>query len=564
MRDFQIVLRVGLRIWWRRASVRRWKGLLGLLPALVLIGGLGVAMGVGAFHLFGFLEGALVGRPELLKALELNILALYALITAVMVLVNALGTVYATIYESEDNAFFLSTPLRAGAVLAARLAAVCFGNVVAIAPPATAPFVAYGLARGVSGGYYVAVLGGYVAYVLSVVGLAALVTTLAVRFVPGPRLKRGAMILMLLCLLSFIFALNFVMFSLDTQGGPLPLLQRLANVRIGSLEIFPHVWLARVAIGAGTAEMAWLPLGALVLLAGLLLGVLIALAPALYLGGWASSQEAARTSRGHLAWTRYRAARRGSAPVRSSLQALFGKEMKIALRSPMFWYLLGVAPVGIGFSIAQFSQRHAAQEISTGRTALLLGMVLVGSSLSSLMFAGTSLSREGHILPLWLCWPIQPRAAFLSKVLAGLPVPLILAAVGLGVVSRFLPQGSFAPLLAPAALVITAVVSAVVALDTITPNYKTTENLMSSENSFAKVMSAYLGLVGIALLMVIFSFPGYYHRLPLVSGLTPGQAVVCGWGALAAVCAGITYGSFRLGTRAIGRLLSEGDPGSGA
>jgi len=145
-------------------------------------------------------------------------------------------------------------------------------------------------------------------------------------------------------------------------------------------------------------------------------------------------------------------------------------------------------------------------------------------------------------------------------------LPLGLTTIGLAAYSWFLPQGSFAPLLAPAVLVLVAMMSMVVALDALTPRYQIDQGLMpgtgSGGQSIGKLLMAYYGVFGIGLFMVAFNFPGYHQRLPWVAGLERGQAVALGWGGMVMLSAVVTYASYRLGTRALHRLLSQGGGGA--
>ncbi len=562
MRDFLLVLRAHVGVSWRRLGRGgRAAGL--LLLGIGLVVGFAALLARGTVVMLRGLHDVLAGYPELVPAVEGNLLLMWSLFVVAIVLSNALHTTYATLYGSDDTGFLLATPLSTRSVFAARLTASMAGY-VAVAVPTFGPFVAYGMAYGAGARYYVTAALAYFGFLALMVAVAALFITLVMAFVPGARLKQWLMTLGLLIGLAIVFGTQYVAAGVDRQGGVVALLQRIGGFNLGGIPVLPHVWLARAtqaAVAGGGLNYVLALLG-LTALAGF---VLVNYASRVYTVGWAGGQEAQRRRvRAPRRRSTTTAAAKGRSPLASPFWGLARKDFLASARTPVLWYLLLVGAVVVAFQIINMVRARSGQPVDEGVRLLLLGFVLGGASFSGSVLAGSAFSREGGNFGLVQSWPVPATTVFLGKVAAALPVPLAASVAGLLAVSRFTPV-AFAPLwryLPVVVLSILSVLSLMALLDTFFPDFSYEKGFEpgsrgSGTTVIKTLVSVYGGIGIIVLMMATLSFGFTYGRFGWAQSLTQGQAGALAYALFVAEAALFTVGAVALGSRRLAALAQR-------
>lgn len=77
---------------------------------------LAVAVGYGAFRLFDYVRTTLATMPQLVSAIEINILNGVSLFMLMIVFTTGIQTTYKTIYESDDLGFLMAQPVPVQAI----------------------------------------------------------------------------------------------------------------------------------------------------------------------------------------------------------------------------------------------------------------------------------------------------------------------------------------------------------------------------------------------------------------------------------------------------------------
>jgi len=550
-----------------------------LVVRLSIVAGFTILTAKGAAAALSALAAISSEWPELTVALELNLLASWALLIVVMVLVNAMHSSYVTMYEAEETGFLLALPLSGATVLANRLTASLAGYAV-FAMPALGPFLAYGTAHGASWQYYVLTFAIIAAFLVLLVSGAALFITLVMAYVPGVSVKRWLMSLGLLVGISIVFATQYAATNLDGSGDLLALLERLGRLSGSGAALMPHVWLARAAQAAVSGGgPGWALL--LISTAGLTTALVVTLAGGAYVRSWAGGQETQRRSRrarSVASKARQGVMQRQGAAAWSATPfwAIARMDLLKALRTPVAWYLVATGLVIVGFQVVSVARAlGGAAPVDPGQAdrwrLLLLGFAIGGPAMAGSALASSAFSSEGRNFGLMRSWPVASRTLFMAKVLAPMPMPFVAAAVALTVLSRVVdipwpPLGVYLPVIA---LCLLPMLSVMALVDLTFPDFATgSQGGTSSHASGTAVIRRLLALYGgvgiVAVMVLTLGFGTYHHQMGWVwaAALSPSQAGLAGAVAFVAEATLFTALAVHLGTRRLDRLSRHNPQGT--
>jgi len=530
MADFWLVLRMHLRLSLRNLGRGRGRGLIGAVIAVLLFAAVGVATAYGSHRLFSSLGSVLGDYPEIQQLVVTNFMLLAGIITVAFVLTNAMQGIYAAVFMSEDTGYLLAMPLNPRSLFGARLAGSYLTHIAAMLPVTFGPFLALGLASRAGASYYAAMTLGYVAYLAIVVGIAALFITIVLAFVPGSRMKQILMISGLLVGVVLVFGIQYLTTTILARGDLSSAWARFAGLSLGGqTSLLPHVWLARVAVGAAYGADGWMLYLALLLAVALALAaVLIGYAGAVYVRGWASLQDVGTGKRAARGGRQVRLdARPGRSALAHPLWAVAKKDFLVSLRSPIHWYLLAIGLIVVGFQIVNLMGGHS---VPGGRELFVTGMIIAGASMNSVVMAGSALSREGESFGLLRTMPVRGISIYWSKILAALPLPLVFVSGALIGVSRIPSLGmtSAWPYMLIAMMTLPSMFAVLLLLDALMPDFGFDQGMQPGSRraggTVIKLLVLVYGSFGlVALLMSTIALPGYYTRFAWLSGLTPDQ-----------------------------------------
>jgi len=558
MRDYLLVLRAQLGTS-RRTLGRGLRGARLLLLGLILAGGFAAFATRGVLSMFGGIRQALVEYPQLLPAVEQNLLTMWSLFVVAIVFSNALHTTFASLYGSEETGYLLSTPLNPQAVFAARLTS-SIGGYVLFAVPAFAPFVAYGIVNAAGPGYYMTVGITYLAFFTFLVAVASLFITAVMAFVPGVRLKQWLLVLGLAIGLGMVFGSQLVATGIGGGNKLLALLERIGGYNLTGFTVLPHVWLVRTAQSAvGGAGYGWALLTAG--LSAATFALLVLFAGRVYTIGWAAGQEEQRrrprpvsSRRRGLSGIDAAGIPPGRSPFATPFWAIARKDLLTGLRTPLMWYLVLVGAVVVTFQVINLMRSTAGQPPSSGTAIILLSFVSGGASFSGFVYAGSAFSREGGNFSLLSSWPVSTAALFAGKVAATLPVSVTVGIVGLVIVGHVAP-GILGPFWRNLPVLVSTLVPALslmALLDTLFPDFSFERGFQPGSRGSAStvvktLVSLYSGIGIVVVLTIAFYFGSYYSRFKWASGLSAAQARMAGYALHLVAATVLTAASFLLG-----------------
>jgi len=582
MREYCWLTMAQLRLVIRRIRRGDRSLLSSLLVRLLIIAGFTLLTAKGAAAALNAIVAISSEWPELAAALELNLLASWALLIVVMVLVNAMHSTYVTMYTDEETGFLLAMPLSSATVLANRLTASLAGYAV-FAMPALGPFWAYGAAHGASWQYYTLIMMLIAAFLLLLVAIAALFVTLVMAYVPGAALKRWLMAAGLLVGLAIVFATQYAATNLTGDGDLLALLERLSRLGGAGGVALPHVWLAhaaQAAVSGGGPGWALLLVGT----AGLVTALVVRLAGSAYVRGWAGGQEAQQRRRRTRPVTRKGSRggglrRDGDAVAWSATPfwAIARMDLLKALRTPVAWYLVATGLVIVGFQVISVARALGGtapvdpEQIDRWRM-VLLGFAIGGPAMAGSALGSSAFSSEGANFGLVRSWPVTSRALFIAKSVAPLPMPFAAASAALVAISRFVdipwaPVGAYLPVIA---LCLLPMLSVMALVDLTFPDFATgsqggTPSRGASGSAVIRRLLALYGGIGMVALMVLtFGFGSYYRQTDWswAVALSPGQANLVGAAAFALEAVMLTALAVQLGTRRLDSLSRRNPKGT--
>jgi hypothetical protein len=533
MGDFWLVLRLHSSLTLRGVvQGKRW-GRLALAFGAALFAALAYGVTRGTHSLLVFLGRALADYPDVHQGIIQNLLMGWSIMVVAFILVNAMSSIYGTLYGSEDTGYLLATPLNPRSLFAARFVESLVSYVVMALPAGFGPFVAFGLVSGAGAGYYLVSLLAFLAYLVVLVSLAAAFITVVLGFVPGGRFKRLLMMAGLVTGLAIAFGIQYLATNIAHTPDQLGLLRGIGELGLGRWPVLPHVWLVRAAAGTAAGEAGALCyVGLLIVLASALVAALVWSAATVYVRGWASMQEAdggrRRRRRGQRSATSR--ALSGRSLLAHPFWAIARKDLVVSLRFPIHWYMVAIGVILAGFQLVGL--RMQGDRVYAGQPPFIASMMVVGgASLGAALMAGSSFSREGDNIGLLQTWPVAPLTIFWAKICGALPVPLLLVSAGVVGFARLAGVQSIPlwPNLALAWAIIPSLLVVLLGVDTLMPNFRFTAGLQpgskhGSGAAFKTLIIAYASFAMIALGFATWGLHGSYTQIAWLAGLSPEAA----------------------------------------
>ncbi len=435
------------------------------------------------------------------------------------------------LYHMKDMQLLASLPITQGKVFAVKFIMVLISEIGTFVLFLVPIIIIYGLQMGASYDFYlkalvVVLLGAFIPMAVS-----SLLAALLVRTSVFTRKKDLIAIIGGFIFFTAIFAMNMLI-STNLQGllmnGGVANLQQEQRALINAIATGfpPSAWAARALIEPGLAGLGSLGLFALVSLAGT--GVAAFIAGRMYFSGALAQLESARSKPKDVS--------RSYGKVSSPVNAIFIKEWKVILRSPIYALnsLFGIiiGPMMLFFlTIGSGRNKQGMEQL--GR--LLSGQSLIASlALCGLMIfvgamnpaAATVISREGKAFWIAKMVPVSAKQQIKGKFYFGCSIALlgVLATAVLGGIILKLPILSVMAGAIVAILLGTAVSAISVLLDMAKPKLLWESEQQAIKQNMNAFFATMLGF------LVILSFGYFGFRL-----VTSGMSAVLIWGILIAV-----------------------------
>lgn len=560
MGDFWLVLRLHSFLTLRGVVRGKRRGRLGLAFGVTIFAALAYGVTRGTYSLLVFLGRALADLPDVRQGIIQTLLMGWSIMVVAFILVNAMSSIYGTLYGSEDTGYLLATPLDPRSLFAARFVESLVSYVVIALPASFGPFVAFGLVSGSGAVYYVVSLLAFLAYLVVLVSLAAVFITVVLGFVPGSRLKQLLMMSGLVTGLVFVFGTQYLATNLAHTPDQLGLLRGIGELGLGRWPVLPHVWLVRAAAGTAAGETgALFYVGLLVAVAAALVAALVSSAATVYVRGWASMQEAegGRRRRRRGQHSTARGVLSGRSLFAHPFWAIARKDLVVSLRYPIHWYMVAIGVILAGFQLVGLRMQGA--RVYAGQPPFITSMMVVGgASLGAALMAGSSISREGDNVGLLQTWPAAPLTVFWAKICGALPVPLLLVTAGMAGFARFAGVQSTPlwPNLALAWAIIPSLLVVLLAVDALMPNSKFMAGMQPGSKHgsgavFKTLIIAYASFAMIALGFATWLLPGYYTQIGWLAGLSSEAVTRLAYFLFAVQTVGVMLIVPRLGARRI-------------
>lgn len=409
--------------------------------------------------------GSQIGQPE--------VAFVFAVLTAsAIVFFFGLAAVISVFYFSTDLDILVPLPLRPGAIVLSKFAAILVGEYVAalvmFGPTATA---------------YAQIIGGGVLYWLSVavvgllipvipLALASVLSLVLMRFI-NRRHRDLLLVVFSLALLTLIMGFQMSVLSTMPQGDPAEYIQQLLSGQLRLVNLVgrgfpPAVWAAGAIAASGLERLGGF--AAYVALSGFAVWLMAAVGARFYYLGLIGGHELARRRvTGRLAELA-RAGARARTVQGGVLRALFLREWRLFMRVPLYVMngfiaslIVPILLVVPAFSADPDVERLLALMDSGGpRLFVTLGVgALIVFLVTLNTTASSAVSREGKYFWISKVIPVSPEKQAQGKMLfagAGalvstIPVVIILA-VGLKVNAVSLAGGTILGLLAAGVLLL--------------------------------------------------------------------------------------------------------------
>lgn len=465
MRTFWILFwaqmrnRLGLSVLQSTFRTDKKRFLRDALIALCAVVGVGSVVFAYAFmvsSVFQIAQGPFAFVREML-------MALLFLFMPIMMLITGTATMLGTLYFGRDAELLAALPARQRTVFASKFAQVLFFEYLFVLGLCLPPVILY--APGFSLSYAARALGVMILLPFIPLTLSAALSLLLMRM--GALVRHRDMLTVAAAFVGIgaIFAFQAYIMktgeeNLSAQAILTFLMSRksLVDLLVGMYP--PSGWALRALSEAGASAFG--QLGLLALASGLCLAATLWLSGRLYERGLSAAGETASGGR--------RRGKAAPARPRSQAQAVFLREWRIVLRTPVYAMnaLIGIPMAPILLCMLTFAMPAGLQ----GMAAMLggaidpglvtLGLTALLALIASLNTAGvTAYSREGSLLGLNLSLPVCGRTLTLGKHLFGVSIAaatilagLLAAVFALGVT---LAQAAYA---SAAALVFAATVNA--------------------------------------------------------------------------------------------------------
>ena len=430
-----------LRYKFRNEPGKKWAALAIGLSVLVGFGSFIVLYSVMVFAIY--IASSALGNPEI-------VLLLTFLFGQLLILVFGVFYIMSNFYFSSDIELLIPLPLKPSHIVASRFAVVMINEYLTLTPVLLPPIIIYGLGTGAGLFYWIKALLLFVASPVIPLAVCSLFVMALMRVVNIS--KKRDLLAIIGGIAGLFIALGFnLLIQQMPKNNELDYFKNLLESSYGFIETVgkrfpPSLWATWGLSLPGTDGALYFIL--FLLVAVVLFIALLWLANRVFLYSILSGAKSGRNRRGVDLGSDKAEYNRGSSPLR----ALFSKEWKLMLRTPVYM-LNGVAGSVIGpailimmFIVQRNNQEFAAitrylenpenaMYIALGGLALMLFMSLTNSAVYS-----TSISREGSGFWFSRMIPVRPGIQALSKLyqgvtlsLLGITVTAILLAVFIGV-----------------------------------------------------------------------------------------------------------------------------------
>ncbi len=457
---------------------------------------------------------------------------------AIILLGSAAATAYSGLYASSDLALLLSWPLTDRQVFGVKLVEVMAAEAATFLVLGLPLLAAYGVAAGAPLWFYAILPVVTVIFHFLPTGLALLLNLLVMRLIPAHRAKEVGMAVAVLLGAVVYGAIQLAPAALGIGSAAE---FGLASARLAS-PYLPTTWLAYGVAGAATHEVltTLAGLGAAAVAGGALLGLALALVPAVFASGWAGEtrgRRGARPARGSRASA---LSRRRALPGRRRpehgrpVAGLVRKEILVVVRDAVEWsqLLYGLVIIGVLVLSNRMAATHGGSAFQAGPTmvyfmAMALSVVGVGPTLGL-----GAVAREGKARWLPLSAPLDRRDWLTAKIAANTLIALALVLGGalvLGTVVGYLPLPDIALVLAGAVATVPGAMAISVLIGAGSPIFEATDprRRVSGAAGFGHFLLqlAYLGAASILLKLAIAS--GRWVG-PLAAGVFAVAALAAG------------------------------------
>lgn len=430
-----------LRYKFRNEPGKKWAALAIGLAALVGFGSFIVLYCLMVFAIY--IASAALGTPEI-------VLLLTFLFGQLLILVFGVFYIMSSFYFSSDIELLIPLPLKPSHIVASRFAVVMINEYLTMTPVLLPPIIIYGLGTGAGLFYWVKALLLFVVSPVIPLAICSLFVMALMRVVNIS--KKRDLLAIIGGIAGLFIALGFnLLIQQMPKNNELDYFKDLLESSYGFIETVgkrfpPSLWATWGLSLPGTDGTLYIILFLLVAVA--LFIALLWLANRVFLHSILSGSQYSRGKRG--VGLGSEKAKYNS--VSSPLRALFSKEWKLMLRTPVYM-LNGVAGsvIGPAILIMMFIVQRNNQEfgaitrylenpenamyIALGGLALMLFMSTTNSAVYS-----TSISREGPGFWFSRMIPVKPGIQALSKLyqgvtlsLLGITVTAILLAVFIGI-----------------------------------------------------------------------------------------------------------------------------------
>lgn len=447
---------------------------------------------------------------EAVFQLELQLLALSALLLFVILLLNGIRIVYENYFEAQDLNFLLSLPVSIGNVFASKFIKNVVMNFIQVLPLIGALWLGYGF--GVRGGiqYFFTMVVVLFCGAVIFTALATILLLVITRFMPSLYVKQGITIgSFALALAVFVFWQYFVLISdvditFDQLVNNNTGLETVLNVNL------PQLWMANtLGRTSGITDITfWESLFPLLTSVIISVWISIWIASKTFMTGWSKSRDIPLNKSKKIE----------SSSSNRMITELIKKDFLILRRTPFIWYniLIFMAMLGlITFNMTRGGIQEADSFFNLASGLSLMLIIIFGTQAGG-NAAGISFSLEGSTLWLLKIAPMSERKLYLVKLSFGVLINVTIMLIAF-VVFYFVPGILIypwylsIPLIFGAAVAITSVN---LYMDIKNPNFEIGDKLnqiggdSNVKGQFRPVISVVVQLVLAVLIGLLILFTG--------------------------------------------------------
>lgn len=422
----------------KKGSIRFW-------ISVFMYVALGAGTYYGAYMLFDYLRTFLAALPGMADAVAVSIFNGLAIYVLVLVFLTGLQVTFRTLYESDDIGFLLSQPVPAESV---------FGAKFLFAYAALAPMVlVFGLPVWFAWAYvnragplfYLMAALSLLLLLLMVHAAVTLILLVAMRYLPGSKLKRSFVAAGAILGLFIVLTSQVLSSRLSSGGNPMDVLQRIGSMNLSKTWYLPTTWAVNAILGTvkrfGVNPVYYaLPLaGSAVVLAY----AAVRMSEKWYFTGWSGlgEESSAAPGRGKAgikdkrragsraagAWTR------GSRSLQGTFWTVLSKDIRLLFRDPVLWYGLATSAIVLGFFVynsssgGSMSARMPFEAAKSMMSGMFVAMAALMGAVVGAQTGGISLSREGPCFWLLQANPTDGVSLYRAKmVYAMLPSTVLM------------------------------------------------------------------------------------------------------------------------------------------